>query len=219
MADITKIDTLIQSSPHPAWSATTQGYCVHANVALERLTGFSSEEINQADWRRFLLEEDRAVASASWQWSLATRTPYRVQVRRQPLDRFRIRGSRLCWLILLFVIPFSQWPLSLGQTPPSVKMRVGHDSWTFKEGAAAEVTCLAQTTEGFLWLGSPGAPANLAFTIQPAFYQTAWFRSLVVFLFLAALTGFYRRRLRQLERQRDVLRKSEKALRDVIDTI
>jgi PAS domain S-box-containing protein len=219
MADITKIDTLIQSSPHPAWSATTQGYCVHANVALERLTGFSSEETNQVDWRRCLLEEDRAVASASWQWSLATRTPYRVQVRRQPLDRFRIRGSRLCCLILLFVIPFSQWPLSLGQTPPSVKMRVGHDSWTFKEGAAAEVTCLAQTTEGFLWLGSPGAPANLAFTIQPAFYQTAWFRSLVVFLFLAALTGFYRRRLRQLERQRDVLRKSEKELRDVIDTI
>jgi PAS domain S-box-containing protein len=219
MADITKIDTLIQSSPHPAWLATTQGHCVHANVALERLTGFNSEEINQADWRRFLLEEDRAVASASWQWSLATRAPYRVQVRRQPLDRFRIRGSRLCWLILLFVIPFSQWPLSLGQTPRSVNMRVGHDSWTSKEGAAAEVTCLAQTTEGFLWLGSPGAPANLAFTIQPAFYQTAWFRSLVVFLFLAALTGLYRRRLRHLKRQRDALRKSEKELRDVIDTI
>ncbi|MDX6464687.1 MAG: hypothetical protein QOE55_8384, partial [Acidobacteriaceae bacterium] len=64
-----------------------------------------------------------------------------------------------------------------------------------------------------------GAPANLAFTIQPAFYQTAWFRSLVVFLFLAALTGLYRRRLRQLESQRDALRKSEKELRDVIDTI
>jgi PAS domain S-box-containing protein len=219
MADITKIDTLIQSSPHRAWLACTQGHCVHANVALERLTGFNSEEINQADWRRFLLEEDRAVASASWQWSLATRAPYRAQVRRQPLDRFRIRRSRLCCLILLFVTPFSQWPLSLGQTPPSVNMRVGHDSWTFEEGAAAEVTCLAQTTEGFLWLGSPGAPANLAFTIQPAFYETAWFRSLVVFLFLAVLTGLYRRRLRLLERQRDALRKSEKELCDVIDTI
>jgi PAS domain S-box-containing protein len=219
MADITKIDTLIQSSPHPAWLATTQGHCVHASVALERLTGFNSEEINQADWRRFLLEEDRAVASASWQWSLATRARYRVRVRRQPLDRFRIRGSRLCWLILLFVIPFSQWPLSLGQTPPSVNMRVGHNSLTFKKGAAAEVTCLAQTTERFLWLGSPGAAANLAFKIQPAFYQTAWFRPLVVFLFLAVLTGLYRRRLRPLERQRDAFRKSEKELRDAIDTI
>jgi PAS domain S-box-containing protein len=32
---------------------------------------------------------------------------------------------------------------------------VGHDSWTFKEGAPADVTCLAQTNDGFLWLGGP----------------------------------------------------------------
>jgi PAS domain S-box-containing protein len=62
-----------------------------------------------------------------------------------------------------------------------------------------------------------GAPANLAFTIQPTFYQTVWFRSLGVFLFLAVLTGLFRLRLRHLERQRDALRKSEKELRDVID--
>ena len=81
MPDVTKIDTFIQSSPHPAWLATAQGHCVYANPALERLTGFNSNQINQADWRSFLLEEDRAVASASWQRSLATGTPYRVQVR------------------------------------------------------------------------------------------------------------------------------------------
>jgi len=61
--------------------------------------------------------------------------------------------------------------------------------------------------------------ATLDFTIAPAFYQTIWFRCLCVFLFLAVLTGLYRLRLRQLERQRDALRKSEKELRDVIDTI
>jgi PAS domain S-box-containing protein len=81
MADITKIDTFIQSSPRPAWLATTQGHCVYANPALERLTGFNSDQINQADWRSFVLEEDRAAASASWQISLATGTPYRVQLR------------------------------------------------------------------------------------------------------------------------------------------
>jgi PAS domain S-box-containing protein len=86
MADITKIDTFIQSSPHPAWLATTQGHCVYANPALERLTGFNSDQTNQADWRSFLLEEDRAVASASWQRSLATGTPYRVQVRMRGSD-------------------------------------------------------------------------------------------------------------------------------------
>src|SRR5260370_35294447 len=81
MADITKIDAFIRSSPHPAWLATAQGHCVYANPALERLPGFNSDQINQADWRGFLLEEDRAVASASWQRSLATGTPYHVQVR------------------------------------------------------------------------------------------------------------------------------------------
>jgi PAS domain S-box-containing protein len=63
------------------------------------------------------------------------------------------------------------------------------------------------------------AGAALDFTIAPAYYQTVWFRSLGVFLFLAVLTGLFRLRLRHLERQRDALRKSEKELRDVIDTI
>jgi PAS domain S-box-containing protein len=86
MAETTKIDTFIQSSPHPAWLATTQGHCVYANPALERLTGLNSDQINQADWRIFLLEEDRAVASASWQRSLATGSPYRMQVRMRGSD-------------------------------------------------------------------------------------------------------------------------------------
>jgi len=85
MAETTKIDTFIQNSPRPAWLATTQGHCVYANPALERLTGLNSDQINRTDWRSFLLEEDRAVASASWQRSLATGTPYRIQVR--------VRGS------------------------------------------------------------------------------------------------------------------------------
>jgi PAS domain S-box-containing protein len=86
MADITKIDAFIQSSPHPTWLTTAQGHCVYANPALERLTGFNSDQINQADWCTFLVEEDRAVASASWQRSLATGTPYRVQVRMRGND-------------------------------------------------------------------------------------------------------------------------------------
>jgi hypothetical protein len=90
MADITKIDRFIQEFPRSAWLATTQGYCVCANPALESLTGFNSDQINQADWRSFLLEEDRAVASAAWQRSLATEAANRVHVRRQPLDRFRV---------------------------------------------------------------------------------------------------------------------------------
>jgi PAS domain S-box-containing protein len=46
-------------------------------------------------------------------------------------------------------------PSSLGQTPASVNVQLGHDSWTFNEGAPTEVQCLAQTNDGFLWLGGP----------------------------------------------------------------
>jgi PAS domain S-box-containing protein len=86
LVDITKIDTFVQSSPHPAWLATSKGDCVYANPALERLTGLNSDQINQADWRSFLWDEDRAAAAASWQRSLATGTPYRMRVRIRGFD-------------------------------------------------------------------------------------------------------------------------------------
>ncbi len=87
MVDVTKIDAFVQSSPHPAWLATSRGECLYVNPALERLIGFGlkSDQINQVDWRSFVLEEDRAAASASWQKSFASGTPYRT--------RLRLRGS------------------------------------------------------------------------------------------------------------------------------
>jgi PAS domain S-box-containing protein len=86
MNDITKIDVFVQNSPHPAWLATSRGECLYVNPALERLTGFKSDQINQVDWRSFLLEEDRADASASWQRSLASNASYRTTVRLRGFD-------------------------------------------------------------------------------------------------------------------------------------
>jgi hypothetical protein len=37
---------------------------------------------------------------------------------------------------------------------PSANLQVGHDSWTFKEGAPENVIALAQTNDGFLWRGN-----------------------------------------------------------------
>jgi PAS domain S-box-containing protein len=56
------------------------------------------------------------------------------------------------------------------------------------------------------------APANMAFTIQPTFYQTIWFRLLCVAAFLAFLWGLYQLRVQQL-------REEESKLRDAIETI
>ena len=54
--------------------------------------------------------------------------------------------------------------------------------------------------------------ATLDFTIAPAYWQTNWFRTLCLVAFLALVYGAYRFRVRQLRRQ-------EKKLRDVVETI
>jgi PAS domain S-box-containing protein len=54
--------------------------------------------------------------------------------------------------------------------------------------------------------------ASLDFAIAPAYYQTKWFRALCVAAFVALLWAAYRVRVRQLRRQ-------EKKLRDVVETI
>jgi PAS domain S-box-containing protein len=57
-----------------------------------------------------------------------------------------------------------------------------------------------------------GAPANMAFAILPAFYQTIWFRFVCVAVFLAFLWGLYQLRVQQL-------REEESKLREAIETI
>jgi PAS domain S-box-containing protein len=54
--------------------------------------------------------------------------------------------------------------------------------------------------------------AKLDFAIAPAYWQTNWFRALGVVAFLVLVYGAYRFRVRQLRRQ-------EKKLRDVVETI
>jgi PAS domain S-box-containing protein len=63
--------------------------------------------------------------------------------------------AQLRWLVVLMIATCFRCPSSLGQTPASANVQVVHDSWTFKEGAPADVVCLAQTNDGFLWLGGP----------------------------------------------------------------
>jgi signal transduction histidine kinase/ligand-binding sensor domain-containing protein len=56
-------------------------------------------------------------------------------------------------LVLLMIVGFVS--SVSGQAVRSANLQVGHDSWTFKDGAPADVVCLAQTNDGFLWLGGP----------------------------------------------------------------
>jgi len=87
-----------------------------------------------------------------------TRTQGRSFGRGRKCDAFasstRVAASQLCCLVLLMIV--TSVPCVFGQTVRSANLQVGHESWTFKDGAPPDVTCLAQTNDGFLWLcGGP----------------------------------------------------------------
>jgi len=66
----------------------------------------------------------------------------------------RATGSKNCWIAILMVVACF-WAPSFGQTLRPANSQVGHDFWGFKEGAPGDVHALAQTRDGFLWLGGP----------------------------------------------------------------
>jgi hypothetical protein len=67
----------------------------------------------------------------------------------------RVTGLQLCWFVVLMMVTCFWCPSSLGQTSASGNVQVGHAPWTFQQGAPADVACLAQTKDGFQWLGGP----------------------------------------------------------------
>jgi signal transduction histidine kinase len=89
-------------------------------------------------------------SSSSSRCCLFVKEPFR-QLRDQQF-------GRLLLVLLLCLTALQTSPL-FGQASSSADsaatLHVYHNSWTFKDGAPADVTCLAQTNDGFLWLGGP----------------------------------------------------------------
>ena len=59
------------------------------------------------------------------------------------------------WLALLLIVASIGCPSLYGETQPAANWQVVHDYWTAKEGAPGDIQALAQTSDGFLWIGSP----------------------------------------------------------------
>ena len=57
---------------------------------------------------------------------------------------------------LVFILIIVALPCRSLFCQTSSRLQVGHDIWTFKEGAPTNVEALAQTSDGFLWLGTSG---------------------------------------------------------------
>ncbi len=62
--------------------------------------------------------------------------------------------SVLLSLALSVLTGFAQVPGDPG-FDPEMKSLVAHTSWTIRDGAPGNITALAQTSDGYLWLGTP----------------------------------------------------------------
>lgn len=58
-------------------------------------------------------------------------------------------------LVPILLIAALSWQGAMAQAVAPADQRIIHESWTFKDGAPESVEALAQTTDGYLWLGTP----------------------------------------------------------------
>jgi nitrogen-specific signal transduction histidine kinase len=52
MTDSTEIGAFVQGSPHPSWLSDSNGCCIYANLALERLMGVGSQQLEGSEFQR-----------------------------------------------------------------------------------------------------------------------------------------------------------------------
>jgi signal transduction histidine kinase/streptogramin lyase len=58
-------------------------------------------------------------------------------------------------IVLILLIAAFSWQWGMAETAVPQAQRIIPESWTFKDGAPEGVNALAQTADGFLWLGAP----------------------------------------------------------------
>ncbi len=80
MTDSTEIGAFVQGSPHPSWLSDSNGCCIYANSALERLTGVGSLQLEGSQWLDLVVGEDRPQTRVAWHESRAGTRSLRVRV-------------------------------------------------------------------------------------------------------------------------------------------
>ena len=74
--------------------------------------------------------------------------PHPLQLRLPPTGWHRRQRPWLCLVVLFFCIPL------YGIDRDRTLAQLHHTGWTYIEGAPGQVRALAQTTDGYLWLGT-----------------------------------------------------------------
>jgi hypothetical protein len=100
------------------------------------------------------LEPTRTAESPGGPGGLQGVDEFRSRLVCAGISGVRVTGSKICCVAVFIVVACFCAP-SFGQQTKSANSQVGHDFWGFKEGAPADVHALAQTRDGFLWLGGP----------------------------------------------------------------
>ena len=68
-------------SEQPYWEADTNGYCTFANLAYQRLTGRSFEELSGAGWAMVIHPDEREKVRSDWQEAARAGRDFYVEFR------------------------------------------------------------------------------------------------------------------------------------------
>src|SRR3954451_9382941 len=100
MTDSTEIRAFVQGSPHPSWLSDSNGCCIYANPALERLTSVGSEQLEGSQWLDLIVGEDKPQTILAWQESRAGAFLPRTSMYPRHLAR-QMRSCRSEWFCSL----------------------------------------------------------------------------------------------------------------------
>ncbi len=81
-------------------------------------------------------------------------SPLRNSGERRRSQKATMPGAFLCCLSLWLLIAASTSRWASAQTPAQGGQQIIHEFWSFRDGAPQVVESLAQTTDGYLWLGT-----------------------------------------------------------------
>ena len=74
--------------------------------------------------------------------------------RSWTIRRLLVLLQTLCWCCLLSTLPLSSQQNEKIPFEPQLRPHVAHVSWTQRDGAPLNIAAIAQTDDGYLWLGS-----------------------------------------------------------------
>src|SRR5260370_14661950 len=158
------LQLVIDTTPALIHTALPDGSLDFFNRRWLEYVGLSLEEIQGWKWTASIHPEDVEQLVEKWRASVESGEPFEAESRvrradgeycwflhRKAINPMR-HISRTLWICLLVVLCCT--PIFALDRDRSIVQFV-HTTWSVNDGAPSEISALAQTEDGYLWIGSP----------------------------------------------------------------